>query len=295
MPTEDVPQTPAKHWQDCTDVYDFLEQIRLRPGMWLPGGSLHHLQAVLVGYQVALGVHSVQESCDFWDGGAFSQWLGKRFGGNSPRGWAHDIERNTPEGSTPVEEFFRLLDAYRSEAAPGSEPGVRRGRPGIEYMSDTFVTLFWRKRLFTEAAQRLGERGFRVIHLKAGQWNTERDMHRAIAEALDFPGYYGHNLDAFNDCLGDVACYGGYDEDDDAPEGAGLVLAFTDYDRFAATCPRVAQVVLDIIAGQARRASVFDRRLICLVQSNDPRIWFEPVGAAPVLWNTDEALGDRRE
>ncbi|MCI4045709.1 hypothetical protein [Streptomyces sp. TRM75563] len=59
-----------------------------------------------------------------------------------------------------------------------------------------------------------------------------------------------------NDCLGDVACYGGYD---DASEGAGLVLVLTDYDRFATTCPRAAQFVLDIIAGQARQAAVLHR------------------------------------
>ncbi|MYV37527.1 barnase inhibitor [Streptomyces sp. SID1328] len=156
---------------------------------------------------------------------------------------------------------------------------------------NTFVTLFWRKHLHAQAAERLEDRGFRVIRFEAGQWNTERDMHRAMAAALDFPDYYGHNLDALNDCLGDVACYGGYD---DAPEGAGLALVFTDYDRFATTCPRAAQVVLDVIAVQARRAAVLRRRLICLVQSNDPQIRFEPIGAMSVMWNSDEALDTRR-
>ncbi|WP_244188748.1 barstar family protein [Streptomyces yokosukanensis] len=292
MSTEDLPAPTAKHWQDCTHVYDFLDQIRLRPGMWLSGGSVHDLQTMLIGYQVALGVHSIDDPCDFWHGGAFSQWLGTRLGGSSPLGWAADIERNTPDGSTPVEEFFRLLDAYRSDAAQHPAPTATTTRlPGIEYMINTFVTLFWRKCLLTQAAKRLEDRGFRVIRLEAGQWNTERDMHRAIATALDFPDYYGRNLDALNDCLGDVACYGGYD---DAPEGAGLVLVFTDYDRFATTCPRSAQVVLDIIADQARQAAVLRRRLICLVQSNDPQIRFEPVGAMPVLWNNDEALDARR-
>ncbi|MFE4862905.1 barstar family protein [Streptomyces sp. NPDC056670] len=102
---------------------------------------------------------------------------------------------------------------------------------------------------------------------------------------MNFPDYYGHNLDALNDCLGDVACYGGYD---DAPEGAGLVLSFTNYDRFSTACPRAAQVVLEIIADRARQAAVLHRRLICLVQSDDPQIRFEPVGAMPVLWNSDE-------
>ncbi|MEU6622024.1 barstar family protein [Streptomyces litmocidini] len=292
MPTEDSPSLTTKHWQDCTDVYDFLDQIRLRPGAWLSGGSLRDLQSMLIGYQVALGVHSIDEPCNFWHGRAFSQWLGTRLGGTSPLGWAADIERNTPEGSTPVDEFFRLLDAYRSDASHASAQATATTRlPGIEYMINTFVTLFWRKRLLAQATERLEDRGFRVIRLEAGQWNTERDMHRALAAALDFPDYYGHNLDALNDCLGDVACYGGYD---DAPEGAGLVLVFTDYDRFATICPRAAQIVLDIIADQARQAAVLRRRLIGLIQSNDPQIRFEPVGAMPVLWNNDEALDVNR-
>ncbi|MFB7147846.1 MULTISPECIES: hypothetical protein [Streptomyces] len=72
MPTEDSPGLTAKHWQDCTDVYDFLDQVRLRPGMWLPDGSLRHLQAMLLGYQVAASVHSVNEPFNFWE---FSKWL----------------------------------------------------------------------------------------------------------------------------------------------------------------------------------------------------------------------------
>ena len=44
MPAEDIPCPAAKHWQDCVDVYDFLDQIRLRPGMWLSGASLRDLQ-----------------------------------------------------------------------------------------------------------------------------------------------------------------------------------------------------------------------------------------------------------
>ncbi|TGN78870.1 hypothetical protein E5082_24835 [Streptomyces griseoluteus] len=269
-------------------MYDFLDQIRLRPGTWLRGGSLHDLQTMLIGYQVALGVHSIDDPCDFWRGGAFGQWLGTRLGGTSPLGWAADIERNMPDGSTPVEEFFRLLDAYRSEAAQAT---ATTRLPGIEYMINTFVTLFWRKRLLTQATERLEDHGFRVIRLEAGQWSTERDMHRAMAAALNFPDYYGHNLDALNDCLGDMACYGGYD---DAPEGAGRALVFTDYDRFATTCPRAAQVVLDIIAVQARQAAVLRRRLICLVQSNDPQIRFEPIGAMSVMWNSDEWADSNR-
>ncbi len=292
MPTDETPQSTTKHWEDCTDVYDFLEQIRLRPGRWLPDGSLRHLEALLTGYRVALGVHAIDEPFDFWPQGRFTQWLHESRGTSSALGWAAEIERTTPADSTPVEEFFRLLDDYRRHAALKPTPNISKaGFPGIEYMGNTFVTLFWRQRLLDRAVQRLEDRDFRIVRLAAGQWRTEQDMHRAVADALQFPDYYGHNLHALNDCLGDVACYGPYD---DSAEGAGLVLAFTGYDRFAAACPQAAQAVLDIIADQARRAAVLRRRLICLVHSDDPDIRFDPVGAMPVMWNHDEWLDANR-
>ncbi|MFB7052677.1 hypothetical protein ACFCXT_05955 [Streptomyces vinaceus] len=118
MPMNTAPQSTVKHWQDCTDVYDFLEQVRLRPGMWLPGLSLRHLEALLSGYRVALGVHAIDEPVDFWPEGRFTQWLHERRGTSSSVGWAAEIERTTPADSTPVEEFFRLLDQYRVEQQP---------------------------------------------------------------------------------------------------------------------------------------------------------------------------------
>lgn len=30
-------------------------------------------------------------------------------------------------------------------------------------------------------------------------------LHRALAEALAFPGWYGHNLDALHDCLTEIS------------------------------------------------------------------------------------------
>ncbi|MFE7119980.1 barstar family protein [Streptomyces sp. NPDC057654] len=292
MPTEDTPQIPVKHWQDCTDVYDFLEQIRLRPGMWLPGNSLRRLEAILTGYRVALGVHAIDESSDGWPEEAFTRWLHQRCGTPTSLGWAAAIEHSTPPGSTPVNEFFQLLDAFRRESATRPAPVGRAARLlALEFMANTFVTLFWRRRLLSDTALRLEDRGFRVIRLAAGAWNSEQDLHRDIAAALRFPDYYGRKLAALDDCLGEVACYGPYDE---SPEGAGLVLSITDYDRFAAACPQTAQAVLDIVADQARHAAVLQRRFFCLLHSSDPDIRFEPVGATRVMWNSNESLDATR-
>ena len=161
---------------------------------------------------------------------------------------------------------------------------------GFRLLANTAVTLFWRADLLAEATLWLAEHGYQVIQLGSSPWAAEADFHRDMKTALDFPDYYGHNLDALNDCLRDVVNhrYGW------SPDATGLVLAFTAYDRFALSCPRAAQIVLDIIACQSRSASLLGRRLICLVQSEDPQIRFEPVGATPVLWNDAEWLDSRR-
>jgi hypothetical protein len=72
-------------------------------------------------------------------------------------------------------------------------------------------------------------------------------------------------------------------------------VVFTGYDAFAARCPRAAQIVLDIMADSSRSAALVGRRLMCLVQRNDPHVQFEPVGATPVAWNDAEWLDSRRQ
>jgi hypothetical protein len=146
------------------------------------------------------------------------------------------------------------------------------------------VTLFRRPEALDETTGWLADHGYQLVRLDAGAWHSQADFHRDIQIALDFPDYYGHNLDAFNDCLRDVATYA-YGASRDA---TGTILVFTGYDAFAAREPRAAQVILDIIAGNARHAMLFGHRMLCLVQSNDPNLDFDPVGATPVTWNSAE-------
>src|SRR5690242_16474320 len=70
---------------------------------------------------------------------------------------------------------------------------------------NTFVTMFWRKFILDDAVRWLTKHDYDVVTLDAGSWNSAPDMFRDVAEALDFPDYFGHNLDALNDCLRDVA------------------------------------------------------------------------------------------
>lgn len=157
-------------------------------------------------------------------------------------------------------------------------------------MMNSTVTLYWRRTLLDRDVGRLDERGYQIVRLDASGWTADGDLHTSIAATLDFPAYYGRNLDALNDCLRDVVDH----EYGWRPNATGLVLVFDGYDAFAHCRPRSAQAVLDIIAGRSRSALLFGRRLLCLVHSDDPHIRFDPVGAVPVVWNDAEWLDANR-
>lgn len=168
---------------------------------------------------------------------------------------------------------------------------VDAGRLDFRLMVNGAVTLFWRTPLFAEAIRWMSQHGYRIVSLDANLWTSDDDLHREIAAALDFPDYYGRNLNALNDCMRDVVGYA-YGTTRDA---TGLLMTFSGYDAFARERPQTAQIVLDIMAVQARCAMLTGHRILCLVQSNDPNITFEPVGAAPVSWNHAEWFDDQRQ
>ena len=117
---------PPRQLTELTDVYDFLEEVRLRPGMWVRRSSLQHLDSMLTGYWVALEVHGIGEELDFLHTGRFSQWLWKRLGMRYPSalGWAVEIERVADAaGRAPMDVFFGLLDEFRAEDSE-AEDGV---------------------------------------------------------------------------------------------------------------------------------------------------------------------------
>jgi len=74
-------------------------------------------------------------------------------------------------------------------------------------MVNSTVHLYWRRELLEQATSWFAEHGYQLVRLKADEWRDESDMHSAFVAALDFPAYYGHNLNALNDCLRDVAAF----------------------------------------------------------------------------------------
>ncbi|OKJ50323.1 hypothetical protein AMK27_35215 [Streptomyces sp. CB02009] len=109
---------PVSEWRD---VYDFLDQVRLRPGMFVRGGSLLELQAMLYGYRVASEIYGPQAMTDFEHQGPFAEWLWPRLGHAfaSPLGWAVEITKAAEaSGRAGIDLFFDLLSEFKAERSP---------------------------------------------------------------------------------------------------------------------------------------------------------------------------------
>ena len=65
-------------------------------------------------------------------------------------------------------------------------------------MANWFTNLFKRNK---DDEERTYERRIRIDE---GAYDDPKDLHYFIAQALMFPDYYGNNLDALADCLGDI-------------------------------------------------------------------------------------------
>ena len=116
-----------------------------------------------------------------------------------------------------------------------------------------------------------------VIHqFDAGNWLHEDDMHTALTAELNFPDYYGRNLDALNDAFHDVAEYR-YGSD---PHATGTVLALRQYESFTSRNSTLAFTFLDLFAINARYGLLVGHPMLCLISATSE---FPAVGATPVI------------
>lgn len=152
------------------------------------------------------------------------------------------------------------------------------------------VRLFWSEDVLHRTVAWLAEHDYRVVEFDASRWRDDQDMHTDLALALNFPDYYGRNLDALNDCLGDVAVadYGLSKED------AGLALVIRRIDLFLQRQPAVGHHLIEALVGVGHDAALFGHRILCLAQSDDPDLTIPPIGARTVQWNDAEWMDSKR-
>lgn len=140
------------------------------------------------------------------------------------------------------------------------------------------VTLYHKGSVLSGDLAWLRQHGYAIRELDMTACREPAEFHAEARRALAFPSYYTNNLAAWVDCLAELS----------VPDEGGMAIVFRRFDAFAKAQPPLAQTILDSIESTSRRFLLTGRRLLALVQSDDPRIRFERVGALPVTWNARE-------
>ena len=125
---------------------------------------------------------------------------------------------------------------------------------------DGGLTLFTDPDALIATEQRLGGIGYETMSLECGTWD-EATLHRELANALAFPDYYGHNLDALHDCLTDVA----HGDHGWRPSRTGLAITLRGFRAFSYGAPVLAQALVDAAAQCSRTALLYGHRIIWLL------------------------------
>jgi RNAse (barnase) inhibitor barstar len=184
-----------------------------------------------------------------------------------------------------------ILRAFRKTSANGPASNVAtpaafgdlatdRERLDWQLFQNGGVVLYHKQPVLAEHAAWLVREGYQLRELDAYGWNDARAFHDDAKRVFAFPSHYANNLASLVDALGEL----------EIPAGGAVAVQMRRYDRFAKAESHLAWSVLDALETTSRRLLLTGRRLLTLVQSDDPRIKFERVGAMPVNWNPREWL-----
>lgn len=105
-------------------LFEFLDRVKEKPGMYLGTASVTHLRLFLVGYRFAraeLNISSSDEEVDFYRN--FQPWLQKRLRVYTMNSWDKMLLLQSANEPEAFQLFFALLNEFRqrdSNQDPGS-------------------------------------------------------------------------------------------------------------------------------------------------------------------------------
>jgi RNAse (barnase) inhibitor barstar len=152
-------------------------------------------------------------------------------------------------------------------------------RLDYKILQNGWTSLYWNKNILDTDFTWFKEEKFKVVQFDCSFWADIDNIHN-LKTHLGFPDYYGRNLGALNDCLSDLMI----------PD-EGIVIVFNN---FQVLNKNLAHSLLDIFANNSRRHILFGKKLLTLVQVDDPNYQIGPVGACAVSWNSKEWLSSKR-
>jgi RNAse (barnase) inhibitor barstar len=153
----------------------------------------------------------------------------------------------------------------------------------IEILTQGPVSMYFKNGILDEDAQWFLDNRFQVIDINTVSW-TKKNAHRKVKLALNFPDYYGENINAFDDCLSDMK----------DKRYRGLVIIFRNFDSFLNEDKILATQILDSISCMSRVWLISDYKLISLIQSIDPDLVLPKLGGIVPSWNGGEWLDANR-
>lgn len=154
----------------------------------------------------------------------------------------------------------------------------------IEILKNGAICKYYKNAILDEDVSWFIENRFDVYDINVKKWN-KKNFRTEIKSKLKFPDYYGENLNAFRDCLGDMR----------NPKYKGVLIVFREYDEFLNSENNLAITVLDIIAEESRNWLVEGHKLIALIQSNDAHLDLPKLGGTSPAWNSGEWFNDDRK
>ena len=92
-------------------------------------------------------------------------------------------------------------------------------------------------RVDSEILDEMAQAGIRVFHLKGDGITNKDQFLKQIAAVMHFPSYFGHNWDALDDCLTDLAWV----------DDQELVLVYEGTGHFAETSPKEWATAAEIL------------------------------------------------
>jgi len=99
-------------------LFQLLDKIQVKPGMYIGGTSVTNLFMFLGGYKTAqheFGIPLAEPEKRFYR--EFQPWLQRRFGITTSRSWAKILEFHCINQQDAFESFFKLLDEFCASEA----------------------------------------------------------------------------------------------------------------------------------------------------------------------------------
>ncbi|MFB2918943.1 MULTISPECIES: hypothetical protein [Aerosakkonema] len=110
--------------RNMSGMFEILEKIRFKPGMYIGRASVSDLFMFLVGYKTArreLRIELSAEEMEFAE--HFHDWVQQRYKVKTSNSWANIILLFTRDEKDAFEQFFKLLDEFKQRNKSLDENG----------------------------------------------------------------------------------------------------------------------------------------------------------------------------